>query len=116
VLYTFPGSPTVYYGDEAGAEGFEDPFNRRGYPWGREDKDILTWYKKLGKARNGSKALQSGDIYYLHAKDGLLVFERTLGKEKITVCVNRGWEPADWNGVQLDPINVKILKQGAIWI
>ena len=34
VLYAFPGSPTVYYGDEAGMEGFEDPFNRRTYPWG----------------------------------------------------------------------------------
>lgn len=41
VLFTFPGSPMIYYGDEAGMEGFEDPLNRGTYPWGREDRDLL---------------------------------------------------------------------------
>lgn len=51
MLFAFPGSPMVYYGDEAGLEGFEDPFNRRTYPWGREDGELLEWYTALGKAR-----------------------------------------------------------------
>ncbi|MCL2002985.1 MAG: glycoside hydrolase family 13 protein [Oscillospiraceae bacterium] len=120
VLFTFPGSPTVYYGDEAGLEGFEDPFNRRGYPWGREDKDLLKWYAKLGKIRNASEALQSGDIRYLYAEGGLLVYDRAAGKERVTVCVNRSEEPAVWTvgntSVPLQPIGVKILRQDAVWI
>ena len=39
-----PGSPTIYYGDEAGRQGFEDPFNRRTYPWGAEDRELLAFY------------------------------------------------------------------------
>jgi glycosidase len=116
ILFTFPGSPTVYYGDEAGLEGFGNAFTRRGYPWGREDAGLLKWYQKLGKARSGSKALQSGDIHYLYAQDGLLVYERTAGKEQITVIVNRGEEAAVWGGMTLEPLEAKILKQGAIWI
>jgi glycosidase len=120
ILYTFPGSPTVYYGDEAGLEGFEDPFNRRGYPWGREDMTLLKWFALLGIARNSSEALQSGDIRYLHAEDGLLIYERYDGNECVTVCVNRGEEPADWTdgsiSVRLEPLGVKILRQGKVWI
>ena len=56
LLFCFPGSPTVYYGDEAGMEGFEDPFNRRTYPWGREDGELLEWYTALGKARRALPA------------------------------------------------------------
>lgn len=41
LLYCFPGSPTVYYGDEAGMEGFEDPLNRKTYPWDRQDRALL---------------------------------------------------------------------------
>ena len=51
VLYAFPGSPTVYYGDEAGMDGFEDPFNRRTYPWGHEDTALLDWFRTLGRLR-----------------------------------------------------------------
>ncbi|MCL1806628.1 MAG: glycoside hydrolase family 13 protein [Oscillospiraceae bacterium] len=93
ILYTFPGSPTVLYGDEAGLEGFEDPFNRRGYPWGREDHTLLDWFTLLGKARGESEALQSGDIRYIRAEGGLLVYER-IGKRgmKALICVNRGDE------------------------
>lgn len=57
VLYAFPGSPTVYYGDEPGMEGFEDPFNRRTYPWGHEDTALLDWFRTLAgsRRRTGSR-------------------------------------------------------------
>lgn len=91
VLFTFPGSPCVYYGDEAGLEGFEDPFNRRGYPWGREDKDLIEWFSRLGEARNASEALQSGELRYIRAEGDLLAYERiTEDGERVLVCVNRG--------------------------
>jgi glycosidase len=116
VLYTFPGSPCVYYGDEAGLEGFGGAFTRRGYPWGSEDKELLAWYRALGKIRNRSEALQCGDIRYLHAKDGLLVYERVVRNERVTVCINRSEHAVKWDDEWLDPIRCKILKQGEIWI
>ncbi len=57
---TFPGVPCIYYGDEAGVEGYDDPFCRHTYPWGREEKGLLNWYKKLISLRNKNPALRTG--------------------------------------------------------
>ena len=56
VLFTFPGAPTVYYGDEAGMEGWEDPFNRAGYPWGQEDSELKACPSAPGAARITDRA------------------------------------------------------------
>lgn len=60
LLYAFPGSPTVFYGDEAGLEGCEDPFNRGTFPWGREDAVLLHHYRTLGRLRSTRLSLQKG--------------------------------------------------------
>jgi glycosidase len=88
VQFTFPGSPLVYYGDEAGMEGFEDPFNRKGYPWGKEENGLVNWYRQLGNTRRNSEALRSGDIVWRYAKEGLLVYERTGNHENVVVAIN----------------------------
>lgn len=62
ILYTLPGFPCVYYGDEAGMEGYKDPFNRGCYPWGRENEELLQWHKDLGKMRKNCFALKEGQI------------------------------------------------------
>ena len=49
--YFLPGVPSLYYGDEAGLQGFEDPLNRRPYPWGKEDRELLEHYRRLGQLR-----------------------------------------------------------------
>ncbi len=85
VLYAFPGSPAVYYGDEAGMEGFEDPFNRGTYPWGREDAALLDYFRALGALRAARESLQSGGIRYLLAEGRALCFERRAGDE-VTLC------------------------------
>lgn len=54
--FTLPGIPSIFYGDEAGLQGFDDPINRRPYPWGSEDKEILAHYKKLGRIRRENRA------------------------------------------------------------
>ncbi|MBM6938816.1 glycoside hydrolase family 13 protein [Pseudoflavonifractor phocaeensis] len=90
ILYTFPGSPTVYYGDEAGMEGFEDPFNRRTYPWGEENEALIAWYRMLGQFRHRFTALRRGEITYHTAKGRLLVFRRTFGEEQVVTAVNAG--------------------------
>ncbi len=90
LLYAFPGSPTVYYGDEAGMEGCEDPFNRGTFPWGKEDAVLLAHYRILGKLRRERASLQRGEIFYEHAEGGVLVFRRTLGEETTWVALNNG--------------------------
>ena len=112
LLYTFPGSPTVYYGDEAGMEGFEDPMNRRGFPWGRENQRLLTLYRTLGKLRQERTSLRSGSITYLTADGGLLIYRRTLDGESTYTALNTGdvtrtvilpWE----NGFAMDAVSMQ---------
>ena len=94
LLYAFPGSPTVYYGDEAGLEGFEDPFNRRPYPWGREDRELVDWFAALGRLRKECPALRRGDIRYLAGTGHLLAFLRSTEGERLLTALNAGDEPA----------------------
>ena len=93
LLYTFPGSPTVYYGDEAGMEGYEDPLNRRAFPWGAEDEELLRWYRQLGQLRGGRPSLQQGDICYLYADGSGLALRRQWDGEVTTAAMNSGKEP-----------------------
>ena len=90
VLFSFPGSPTVYYGDEAGMEGWEDPFNRGTYPWGKEDKDLKARFSLLGSLRRQYPALQRGDLRWLAADGSLLAYSRTLDDQRIVCAVNAG--------------------------
>ncbi|HWQ30775.1 MAG TPA: glycoside hydrolase family 13 protein [Negativicutes bacterium] len=72
IQMTFPGVPSIYYGDEAGLEGYRDPLNRGTYPWGREDKELLEWYRNMASIRNRHgifstgkwiPVYSSGDVY-----------------------------------------------------
>ena len=106
LMFAFPGSPTVYYGDEAGMEGFEDPFNRRTFPWGREDSELMGWFSRLGHLRKQSPALREGDIHYRVNKGPVLAFTRTYGEETVLAAFNTGSEEAtlrlrEHEGVQL---------------
>ncbi len=93
--YTLPGSPSLYYGDEAGMEGHKDPFNRRTYPWGRENTELLQHFKRLGQLRKDHPALRLGDVKFLEAGDKHLAFTREYRGSKLRVCCNRSadtWE------------------------
>ncbi|WP_084234394.1 glycoside hydrolase family 13 protein [Papillibacter cinnamivorans] len=94
LMYAFPGSPTIYYGDEAGLEGFEDPFNRRPFPWGKEEKELQSWFGKLGRLRTLRPSLRRGDLEYRAARGPLLAISRRLGGEETVAAVNVGAEPA----------------------
>lgn len=95
LLYCFPGSPTVYYGDEAGMEGFEDPLNRGTYPWGREDQELLAFFRQLGQLRRERLSMQEGDLTYLHARSGVLVLRRQLRDEITVAALNAGEDAAE---------------------
>ena len=89
IQMTFPGVPTVYYADEAGAEGFEDPYTRGTYPWGDEDKELIDWYKLIIAIRNSNLALKRGDWIPYDSSDDLLVYERKIDGKRLLVLINR---------------------------
>ena len=88
--YCLPGVPCVYYGDEAGMEGYRDPFNRGCYPWGEEDPDLLAWYRRLGRLRKAATALKEGRFRPLARDGAALCFERRDGGDALLCAVNRG--------------------------
>ena len=116
VLFAFPGSPTIYYGDEAGMEGFEDPFNRRTFPWGREDKALTGHFAALSAARHAYAPLRRGDLHYAAARGGLLAFTRSLGMGTVLCAVNAGErkERLDlpWYGKAVDCLTGERLEVG----
>jgi len=89
VLYAFPGSPMIYYGDETGMEGCRDPFNRCCYPWGKEDTRLLSFFRCLGELRCNEPCLQEGDLHWLFTSGALLAFAREKGDHRIVTVVNR---------------------------
>ena len=87
--YTLPGVPSLYYGDEAGMQGFGDPFCRGAYPWGREDAEILDFYKKIGNIRRNCVAYKNGKFEVIYNSDGVLVFSRSSDQKNAVTIVNR---------------------------
>lgn len=87
--FTLPGIPSIFYGDEAGLQGFDDPINRRPYPWGSEDKEILAHYRKLGRIRRENRAVFSGG-FNMRDENGLVAYERAGGDDEILIAVNAG--------------------------
>lgn len=90
LLYTLPGVPTVYYGDEAGMQGFSDPLNRRFFPWGKEDEDLRGYYAFLGNLRKGNPLFGDGEFVELFAEDGGFVFKRCKDGKEVLVAANCG--------------------------
>ncbi|WP_231866961.1 alpha-amylase family glycosyl hydrolase, partial [Anabaena sp. 4-3] len=98
LLLTFPGAPSVYYGDEVGLPGAIDPDSRRGFPleanWNREIYDI---HRQLIALRHAYPALRTGDYTVLWARGELYIFARTLGNEELMIAVNAGTASAQVN-------------------
>jgi glycosidase len=99
IQFTMPGAPTVYYGDEVGVTGDDDPDDRRTFPWietgGKQDKNTLDYYKRLATFRRMMPALGKGDIKILLADDAadtVAYGRKTLGQAAVVV-INRSAEP-----------------------
>ena len=87
--FMLPGSPSIYYGDEAGMEGGKDPFNRRPYPWGSEDGDLIAHFRSLGQLRRRYAALKLGDIRFEKAVEGEIRFLRSYEGQTLRIYVNQ---------------------------
>ena len=101
IQYTLPGAPSLYYADEAGMEGHKDPFNRRTYPWGRENKTLLAHFRLLGQLRNRLDALRYGDIHFFQAREGKVGFTRTYAGQTLRIFINRSNTPWELSGGKL---------------
>ncbi|MCH5186399.1 MAG: glycoside hydrolase family 13 protein [Oscillospiraceae bacterium] len=89
-----PGVPCVFYGDEAGIQGYADPFCRATYPWGNEDKEIQDWYKKFIGIRNSSDVYKKGDFEHVYMIGRTYGFMRSYAGRRyiILACFNPSGE------------------------
>lgn len=88
IQMTWAGAPTIYYGDEAGVCGFTDPDNRRTYPWGNEDHDLIEFHKVMIRIHKESDAFKFGSLKYLVGDYNLLGFVRFYDRDHYITLVN----------------------------
>ncbi len=106
IQFTLPGVPCIYYGDEAGMQGYKDPFNRKFYPWGKENQELLAFYKALGSMRKQLSCLKDGEYRTVSEMLGCLAFIRKNHDDEIMVIVNRNeheidyYLPWDWHNAK----------------
>ncbi len=106
--YTLPGVPSIYYGDEAGLQGYRDPFNRGCYPWGNENEELLEFYKTLGKIRAENKVFSEGVFTPVSAMLGCVAFKRHDENGSVLVIANRNTHEITYN-LPVDFQNAKAL-------
>lgn len=88
IQMTWPGAPTIYYGDEAGVCGWTDPDSRRAYPWGNEDYSLLRLHRELIKIHKAYQVLRTGSIKFLVGMHGVIGYGRFDEHDAIIVVVN----------------------------
>lgn len=100
ILFTFPGVPLIYYGDETGLEGGCDPDNRRPYPWGKENREMIDWFVALGALRQNNRVLREGEWRVLSTEQSAVMgYQRSLDVpgelEEVLVLVTpeKDWSP-----------------------
>ena len=111
---TLPGAPTIYYGDEAGLCGWTDPDNRRTYPWGKEDFDLIEFYRDMISIHKQNKALKYGSYKPLKWEQDILAYGRfyedNIVAVVITIPKTKEMEVPVWQlGIQEDGIMNRIM-------
>lgn len=90
--FTYPGAPTVYYGDEIGMVGADDPDDRRGFCWGEGNRELVTWYAKLAAIRAAYPALRTGDLTVIDAGENVMGYLRADADSQLIVLANNAQE------------------------
>ena len=89
IQYFLPGNVSIFYGDEVGVYGYKDPFNRKTYPWGHRDKDLLNFFRRLGKIRTKYQFLKEADFEFIRLDEEILALKRKDNENSMYVVVNR---------------------------
>ncbi|MBX4829237.1 maltodextrin glucosidase [Klebsiella pneumoniae] len=91
-LFSWPGVPCIYYGDEVGVDGNNDPFCRKPFPWdpALQDTQLLALYQRMAKLRKAHQALRYGGCQVVYAEDNVVVFVRVYKQQRVLVAINRG--------------------------
>ena len=92
IQMTWPGAPTVYYGDEAGVCGWTDPDSRRTYPWGKEDLELIEFHRYMIRIHKGLPVLRRGAVKPLLSGRNVIAFGRMLGEYQAVTVVNNNAE------------------------
>ena len=88
-LAFLPGNLSIFYGDEAGIEGLGNLANRKTFPWGEEDSDLVEFFTSIGKVRVNNKFLEQADLNVFKINRDYFMFERVSGEDKMLFAVNR---------------------------
>ncbi|MCM1261313.1 MAG: glycoside hydrolase family 13 protein [Butyrivibrio sp.] len=88
IQMTWPGAPTIYYGDEAGVCGFTDPDNRRTYPWGNEDKELLEFHREIIRIHKENKEFLTGSLKYMESDYNVIGYGRFTKDKQSAVLIN----------------------------
>ena len=88
IQMTWPGAPTIYYGDEAGVCGFTDPDNRRTYPWGHEDQELINFHKDIIKIHKAHKEFLTGSLKYMEAEYNVIGYGRFTRQAQSVILIN----------------------------
>ncbi len=89
IQMTWPGAPTIYYGDEAGVTGFTDPDNRRTYPWGKEDKELIEFHKKMIAIHKQNREFLTGSLkQMLEDEENVIGYGRFHRQDQSLILVN----------------------------
>ena len=108
---TWPGAPTIYYGDEAGVCGWTDPDSRRTYPWGHEDQELIAFHKDIIRIHKETQVLKTGSLKMIYGSHKVLVYGRFDAENQCVVCINNNfdeievdipvWQLGIFNGTKL---------------
>ena len=112
--FFLPGIPSIYYGDESGMQGYEDPLCRRPMNWNNQDTEILGHYKKLGELRKKFRSQVTGSTR-LYESGGIVYLERRAKEKKVVVAVNTSGAAKALNTKKeiKDLLSCNVFKEGA---
>ena len=95
IQMTWPGAPCIYYGDEAGLCGWTDPDDRRTYPWGHEDQQMMQFHREMIRIHKSYEVLRTGSLLMLVEEPGVLAYARMNETETVITVVNNNSEDKD---------------------
>ena len=101
IQMTWPGAPTIYYGDEAGVCGFTDPDNRRTFPWGKEDQELIQFHRDIIRIHKSHREFLTGSLKYLEADYNVIGYGRFNREAQNVILVNNN--------------NHEIMKELTVW-